>query len=168
MMRSWGLGGLVTGLLASVVGIVAAADSGMSCPMDWTQLPSRNAILMILEPTPTVLNASLTSNRGGTPTQPVCCFVFQDTVTEVWAELYSTATYYGIVNLTSYTVRVTPGPNTAETNIETNVFTTNATFSTRLSVGGNPLSLYNNVAPRPSQTETSYTSSQLVTHGVTV
>ena len=125
-------------------------------------------LLTGLEPTSIISNLTLTSNISDGPTPSVCCFVFQDTVTEVWARLFTTSTYYNVVNVTSYTVRVTPGPETTETNIETNIFTTNATFMEPVEVGGNPITLFNNVAPRPSQTEFSYNSSQLITHGITV
>jgi len=115
-------------------------------------------------------SAPLTSNLARAPAPSVCCFVFQDTVTELWAELYTTSIFAKIVNITSYTVRVTPGPKTAETSIETNVYTTNASFTSLVEVGTNPISLYNNVVPGPSETSALYmkNATQIVTHGVTV
>ncbi|KAH8588116.1 hypothetical protein B0O99DRAFT_376923 [Bisporella sp. PMI_857] len=104
-----------------------------------------------------------------TPTPSACCFVFIDQITEIWAELYSTSIFYDVVNVTSYTIRVTPGPNTTQTNIETNIYTTNATFTTSFADGDNPLTLFDNQAPMPNQTvATVYNQSQIVTHGVTL
>jgi hypothetical protein len=64
---------------------------------------------------------------------------------------------------------VTPFPDTTSTNFETNVYTTNATFRFTQPDGQNPISLFNNNAPGPNQTEIlTYNSSQLVTAGVTM
>ncbi|KAG9240665.1 hypothetical protein BJ878DRAFT_524976 [Calycina marina] len=115
------------------------------------------------------LTSTVLETKTASPTDaPVCCFVFQDTATELWAQIFTTSTYVATVNITSYTVRVTPGPSTTETNIETNIYTTVANFTTPISVGENPISLFSNIAPGPAQSTSLYNASKLVTHGVTV
>ena len=120
------------------------------------------------EATSIISNSTITSNVAGAPTQPVCCFVFQDTITEVYAQIFTQHSYTRLVNVTSYTVRVTPGPETSETNIETNIYPTNASFTETVQAGFNPLSLFYNYAPAPTETSSAYNTSQFVTHGVTV
>lgn len=77
-----------------------------------------------------------------------------------------------VVNITSLTVRVTPGPDTITTNIETNIHTTNATFSTSIPVGKNPIALFDNDAPGVAQQITKYadheSTKSTVIGGVTV
>jgi hypothetical protein len=98
-----------------------------------------------------------------------CCFVVQDTVSEVWWEMFTTITYYDIVNLTSITTYVTPYPTTTFSAVTTNVYTTNASFSYTDNIGGNPIYLYANVdGPRIPQTAIAINGSQTVTAGVTV
>lgn len=83
--------------------------------------------------------------------------------------MYSTKIFYEVVNLTSITTYVTPYPSvTTLSHIETNVYTTNASFTHTREVGENPAHLYENPGGRPSQTEISLNGSQTVTGGVTV
>jgi hypothetical protein len=59
-----------------------------------------------------------------------------------------------------------------ETNYETNVYTTNATFYQSENFGVNPISLYTNTAPHPTETtnilNATQIGTQIVTGGVTV
>jgi hypothetical protein len=73
-----------------------------------------------------------------------------------------------VVNKTSLTIRVTPFPNVTSTNIETNVYATNGTFSFPIAVGKNPISLFANDAPGIAETTTVYNASQTVLAGVTL
>lgn len=121
--------------------------------------------------TPSTSYSNNTSpSKTSTPpaTAPVCCFVIQETVNEVWAEIYWTSTWYQVVNKTSVTARVTPYPNTTITNLETNVYTTNATFQTPEAYGTNLLQDFANNAPGPTETNSWYNASQIVIAGQTI
>ncbi|KAH8646402.1 hypothetical protein BGZ60DRAFT_244159 [Tricladium varicosporioides] len=97
-----------------------------------------------------------------------CCFAVQDTVSEVYWNIYTTLTTYSVVNLTSITTFVTPYPNKTVSNIETNIYTTNASFLFVNNIGRNPVTLYSNPGGGPAQTSTSLNGTQTITAGVTV
>lgn len=116
------------------------------------------------------------ANSTGTPTKnntgPIssnCCFVVQDNVNEYWWQAYTTPPpVYSVVNVTSITTLVTPYTNGTVTNYETNVHTTNASFTRSFPVGYNPASLLVNDAPQPVETITSLNGTQIVTAGATL
>ncbi|EPE35813.1 hypothetical protein GLAREA_05151 [Glarea lozoyensis ATCC 20868] len=100
-----------------------------------------------------------------------CCFLVQDTVSEVWWEQYSTRSAVSLVNLTSYTYYVTPMPTTTVTSTKTEVIETNATFYVTVGNGRNPLTLFENSSPGPYQATSrllGINTTQIVTAGVTI
>jgi hypothetical protein len=78
--------------------------------------------------------------------------VVQDTVTEEWFDITSYSTTHNVVNLTSITTFITPYPNTTKSRLETNVYTTNATFNFTIPIGINPITIMTNDAPGPAET----------------
>lgn len=112
------------------------------------------------------------STSSESPTTSNCCFVVQDTLTENWWQIYSTepVAYY-VVNLTSITALVTPYMDTTVTNYETNIYTTNASYTQTDEIGQNPVSLFFNNAPQPAEMAVvlgSSIGSQVVTAGKTM
>lgn len=105
-----------------------------------------------------------TGTRTANSTGPIssnCCFVVQDSVNEYWWQQYTTLPpVYSVVNVTSITTLVTPYSNGTVTNYETNVHTTNASFTRTQQIGFNPASLLINSAPQPLQTTTALNGSQ--------
>ena len=92
----------------------------------------------------------------------------QDTVSEDWWQMTTFSTGQSVINLTSITTYITPFKNGTVTNIVTNVYLTNGTFSWPITGGVNPISDYINGAPGPSQVATELTGTAVVTGGVTV
>lgn len=114
------------------------------------------------------LNSTSPVTTGPSSAASNCCFVVQDTVSEVYWQKFITKTYYSIVNLTSITTYVTPYPATTLSAITTNVYTTNASFPYSTDVGMNPIGLYYNDVRAVSETAKSLNGSQIVTAGITV
>jgi len=113
----------------------------------------------------TVGFANTTSAITTAPTATgACCFVVQDTVSEVFWERLNTGTTYYVINVTSVvcyllfahysctnidklqTTYLTPFSDSTHTNYKTNVYTSNATFITSTHEPLNPVSLYPNSA----------------------
>jgi hypothetical protein len=103
-----------------------------------------------------------------TPPPFACCFVVQDVVSEEWWEIFSMSSVYKVVNVSKITAHVSSWPGTTTTSYETNVQTTNASFPFSIQVGYNPISLFGNFAPHPSEATQSNNGSALITGGVTV
>jgi hypothetical protein len=99
---------------------------------------------------------------------PVCCFVVQDVVSEEWWDIVTTSTVYYVVNVTEITAHITPYPTTAVTSYEFNVQTTNASFPFTIQLGANPISLFGNSAPHPTEVAQPINGTALVTGGTTV
>ncbi|CAG8948928.1 hypothetical protein HYFRA_00002055 [Hymenoscyphus fraxineus] len=113
-------------------------------------------------------NSTVPAITGAPSAASGCCFVVQDTVSQIYWKKYVTITLYSIVNLTSITTYVTPYPTTTFSSVTTNVYTTNASFSYSKDVAKNPIALYYNEAGSVSQSWKSLNGSQIVTAGVTV
>ena len=92
----------------------------------------------------------------------------QDTVTQEYWNLTTYSTGQAVINLTSITTFITPFPNGTITNIVTNVYSTNGTFSWPFTGGVNPISDYANGAKPPMQTSEILSGTAIVTGGVTV
>ena len=73
-----------------------------------------------------------------------------------------------MINLTSITTLITPYPNGTVTNIVTNVYLTNGTFTWPGTGGANPISGYRNGAPGPAEVTAELNGTAVVTGGVTV
>jgi hypothetical protein len=132
------------------------------------------------------LSASATSDSGTTSTlaSPVsishsqaaaspnpdllCCFVVQDIVSEEWWDIVATSSIYTEVDETQITAHLTPYPTTTITSYEINVYPTNASLPVTAQVGLNPIPLFSNGAPLPTQVDQSNNGTALVTGGVTV
>ena len=80
----------------------------------------------------------------------------------------SYSTGQGVINLTSITTYITPYKNGTVTNIVTNVYLTNGTFTWPKTDGANPITDYLNGAPAPSEVTEELTGTAVVTGGVTV
>ena len=65
-------------------------------------------------------------------------------------------------------IQVTPYPTTTVTNYETNVYLTNATFTSTIAFTTNPISLYTNPAPHPTESAKGLNGTQIVTGGTTI
>jgi 3-polyprenyl-4-hydroxybenzoate decarboxylase len=98
----------------------------------------------------------------------ICCFVVQDVVSEEWWDIVQTSSIYTVVKRTQITAHLTPYPTTTITSYEYNVQTTNASFPVTAQIGVNPISLFGNGAPLPTQVAQSNNGTALITGGVTV
>lgn len=125
-------------------------------------------LTFFLSATTRYLNSTSPITTGPSSSASNCCFVVQDTVSEVYWQKFITKTYYSIVNLTSITTYVTPYPTITLSAITTNVYTTNASFPYSTDVGENPIGLYYNDVRVVQETVKSLNGSQIVTAGVTV
>ena len=126
-----------------------------------TSTSSRSAVSLEL-----LANTSNSVSTSTTP--PVCCFVVQDVVSEEWWGMVTTSSVYKVVNLSLITAHVTSWPGTTTTSYETNVQTTNASFPFTIELGYNPISLFDNDAPQPTEITYSNNGTALITGGVTV
>lgn len=124
--------------------------------------------LTFISPATARFSNSSTITTAPSSLASACCFAVQDTVSEVYWNIYTTHTTYSIVNLTSITTFVTPYPTTTISNIETNIYTTNASFLFSNNIGRNPVTLYSNPGGVPAQTSTALNGTQTITAGVTV
>ena len=98
----------------------------------------------------------------------LCCFVVQDVVSEEWWDIIATSSIYTVVNETQITAHLTPYPTTTITSYEINVIPTNASVPVTAQFGANPIPLFANGAPLPTQVDQSNSGTALVTGGVTV
>jgi hypothetical protein len=98
----------------------------------------------------------------------VCCFVIQDTVSEDFWEITNYSTTAFVVNLTSLITYVTQLPNLTTTRYETKVYTTNASFTFTHEVGRNPLGLFTNDAPEPTEAINRLNGTAIETGGIVV
>jgi hypothetical protein len=116
--------------------------------------------------------SNTTTTSSGPPAfrtpPPVCCFVVQDVVSEEWWNIERSSSVYKVVNLTKITAHITSWPGTTTTSYDINVRTTNASFPFTIQVGYNPISLFDNSAPHPTEVDHSNNGSALITGGVTV
>lgn len=106
--------------------------------------------------TTTILLPSVTPT--GVPQK--CCFLVQDTVSEVWWEQTSYKT--DVVTVTTYSYFETVLPNTTVTNTNSSVHTSTK-IKSKL-VGRNPITLVENT-PLPYETAESLTGTQPITTG---
>jgi hypothetical protein len=94
--------------------------------------------------------------------------VVQDVVSEEWWDIVTSTSVYKVVNLTQITAHVTPYPTTTITSYEFHVQTTNASFPFTIPLGVNPISLFGNAAPHPTEVAQPINGTALVTGGVAV
>ena len=80
----------------------------------------------------------------------------------------TTSSVYKVVNLSMITAHVTSWPGTTTTSYEINVQTTNASFPFTIQLGYNPISLFDNGAPHPTEVTYSNNGTALITGGVIV
>jgi len=102
------------------------------------------------------------------PTPSVCCFVVQDTVSEVWWQVTSYSSTFSIVNLTSLTKLITKYPNTTLTNYEINVYPTGVSSTWTYLIGANPIKNEINYGPGPSEVEVTLNYTTPITTGNSV
>ncbi|KAK0113417.1 hypothetical protein ONS95_013674 [Cadophora gregata] len=100
----------------------------------------------------TFANSSFTS-ASSSPTPTACCFLVQDTVSEVWWQITSYSSTLTTVNLTSITTLITKFPNTTLTNFETNIYPTGVSATWTYRVGANPIANEPNYVLRPTEAE---------------
>ena len=98
----------------------------------------------------------------------LCCFVVQDVVSEQWWDIIATSSIYTEIDQTHITAHLTPYPTTTVTNYEINVVPTNASFPVTAQVGANPIPLFSNGAPLPTQVDKEINGTALMTGGITV
>lgn len=90
-------------------------------------------------------------------------------MSEEWFQETSTSTTYSVVQLTSITTYLTVlASNQTKTSVDTNVYTTNATFRFPILDGNNPIRGYENEAPGPTETASANNGTAVITGGVTV
>lgn len=89
-------------------------------------------------------------------------------VSEIWWETIRTSTLWTLVNHTLITAYVSSWPGTTTTRYKIDVQTTSASFIVTAEVGKNPISLFNNAGPRPSEVTKSVEGTALVTGGATM
>jgi hypothetical protein len=80
----------------------------------------------------------------------------------------TTSSVFKVVNLSKITAHVSSWPGTTTTSYEVNVQPTNASFPFTINLGRNPISLFGNGAPHPTQVSHSNNGTALVTGMVTV
>jgi hypothetical protein len=94
--------------------------------------------------------------------------VVQDVVSEEWWDIVTTSSVYKVVNLTQITAHVTPYPTTTITSYEVHVQTTNTSFPFTIELGVNPIPLFGNAAPYPTEIAQPINGTALITGGVSV
>ncbi|KAE9375810.1 hypothetical protein N431DRAFT_308933, partial [Stipitochalara longipes BDJ] len=139
-----------------------------------------NFIPRALPPANTTSRSTATSTRASSvsvlPLQApaslkpgqICCFVVQDVVSEEWWEIFTTSSTYEVVNQTQITAHLTPYPTTTITSYEIHVQTTNASFPISAQIGVDPIALFGNGAPHPTEVVQSNTGTALITGGITM
>lgn len=112
--------------------------------------------------------SSNTTSISEPVTPSVCCFVVQDTVSEVWWQITSYSSKFNVVNLTSLTTLITKYPNTTSTNYKINIYTTELSTTWTHLIGTNPIKNEMNYGPGPSEVEVTLDHTTLITTGDTV